>query len=108
MKNSIALLSLSASLAASAAFAQQLPSVQVTAEAAEEYLTISCTEPTPPELADLTRILGVTDPSRAQDLRKKTMDAAAEACRAGEPRILVQRTQSGVSWKPVDSPESAQ
>ena len=101
MKSTIALLSLSLALATGAASAQQLPSVHADPE--EVYLSISCQEPEPPELADVTHLLSVTNPKTTPYLRKKMMVAVAEACQAGESPIKVWRTQTGVSWEPVDS-----
>ena len=55
---------LSVPMAASLAFAQQagLPAVEVTAEEAEVsdvVLTISCSDPVPPELSDVSRLLKI-------------------------------------------------
>ena len=110
MKTSLKIcLALSVPMAASLALAQQagLPTVEVVGEAPETpgvTLQISCTNPTPPDLAVVVRLLNVPDTSRAPDLRNKLMAAAAEACVAGEGRITVARTSQGVIWKPVGAP----
>ena len=110
MKTSLQIaLILSVPMAASLALAQQagLPTVEVTAEEAEVpgvSVQISCTDPTPPDLAVVVRLLNIPDTSRAPDLRNKLMVAAAEACVAGEERISVARTSQGVIWKPLAKP----
>jgi hypothetical protein len=91
-------LSLSLVLGAGSALAAQLPAVQVRGE--NEYaLTIACDNPTQPSKDEVARILHVTRNEQTNALRNKLMAAAAEACQAGEARILVQRTATGkLTW----------
>lgn len=89
-------------LAGSLALAQQaLTAVEVRADS-EMSLRISCDNPIKPSIQEVDRILGVTDEGQSYGLRRKLMDAAAEACAAGEPRIQVSRGSDGqaLAWKP--------
>ena len=90
--------SLSLAFAAGSAMATQLPSVQVVGENANA-LVISCSNPDLPSKQDVNRILHLNTVEQSNALRNKLMAAAAEACQAGEPRILVQRSAAGkMTW----------
>jgi hypothetical protein len=94
---------LSVPIAASLALAQGLPKVEVTAEPEGPVVYISCSDPVAPDLSEVSSLLKITDASKAPALRDKLMVAAAEACAAGEGKILVQKTSKGVIWKPTEA-----
>jgi hypothetical protein len=97
---------LSTTLVAGSALAAQLPAVRVMGKDANA-LVISCTEPAQPSKEDVNRILHVTSTAQTNALRSKLMAAAAEACQAGQARILVQRSASGnLTWKPMPEEQS--
>ena len=94
---------LSLVLASSVALAQQsLTTVEVRADS-EMSLMIDCDSPGKPSIQDVDRILGITDESQSYGLRRELMNAVAEACRAGEPKIQITRGPDGQSlaWKPM-------
>jgi len=91
-------------LACGAASAQQrLTSVEVRADT-RESVDVACADPSAVSDQDVERVLAVTDPSKAKGLRKKFVAAAAEACKAGVPKIMVSRSASGgsLTWKRTD------
>lgn len=99
--NTTQLVALSLALASSAVIAQStLDTVEVRAES-EDTLSIACDKPSKPKLQEVERILEISDSSQTASLRNKLMDAAAEACRAGVPRIQVTRDIKGkwLTWK---------
>lgn len=101
--NSKHLVALSLVLVSSAAIAQStLETVEVRAES-EDTLSIACDKPAKPKLADVERVLDISDSTQTARLRSKLMGAAAEACQAGAPRIQVTRDAGGKSltWKAV-------
>jgi hypothetical protein len=89
-------------LASSAALAQQsLPTVEVRVDS-ERSMVIACSNPHKPEAKDVERVLQITDPKQTPGLRKQLMEAAAEGCKAGIPRIQVTRTGTALKWKAMD------
>jgi hypothetical protein len=63
---------------------------------------MACVNPEEPSLQDVQDVLNVSDPAQAPGLRTKLMGAAAEACAAKEPKIMVMRSASGgLTWKPM-------
>ena len=98
------LVALSLVLASGATLAQEaLTSVEVRAES-ELSLTIACDSPSKPSLKEVERVLSITEVGEANGLRNKLMEAAAEACAAKTPSILVSRNAAGgVTWKPAKS-----
>lgn len=88
-----------------AAAQETLPEVEVRAETGE-VVTIACSDPAQPSNDDVQRVLGLNDPALVPGMRKKLMEAAAEACNAGEPRIEVSRTATGrdLTWKASSAP----
>lgn len=95
------LAALSLMLAVSAALAQEtLASVEVRADS-EGSLVVACDKPSKPSLKEVERVLGIS--SQTANFRNKLMGAAAEACKAGEPRIQVMHDVDGKSlkWKAV-------
>ena len=96
-------LALPLTLAGGVALAQQsLTTVEVRADS-EMSLAIACDTPSKPPIREVDRVLGITDDSQSYLLRRKLMAAAAEACKAGEPKIQVTRGSDGQSlaWKPM-------
>ena len=88
---------LSLVLAGSAALAQQtLATVEVRAQS-EGSVIIACDNPGKPSLKEVERVLGIS--SQTANFRNKLMEAAAEACKAGEPRIQVMHDVDGKSLK---------
>ena len=88
------------------AFAQEksLPTVEIRAEESDKTLTMACVDPAEPSLKDVERVLSVSDPAQSRGLRTKLMEAASEACKANQPRILVTRGANGsLTWKPFES-----
>lgn len=91
------LATLSLMLASGAALAQTtLATVEVRAKS-EQSLTIACDNPSNPSLKDVERVLGIS--RQTANFRNKLMSAAAEACKAGEPRIRVMHDIDGKSLK---------
>ena len=79
-----------------------LKTVEVTAEEGKHAITMACVNPEEPSLQDVQDVLNVSDPAQAPGLRTKLMGAAAEACAAKEPKIMVMRSASGgLTWKPM-------
>lgn len=92
---------LALAFASGAALAQTtIGSVVVRADS-EMSLTIACNSPAKPSLKEVEQVLAIKDPTRTNGLRTKLMSAAAEACKAGEPKIQVSRSADGKSltWK---------
>lgn len=78
--------------------ASQLPLVQVIGQK-NNVLAISCSNPDLPNKQDVNRILHLNTAEQSDALCSKLMAAAAEACQAGEPRIVVQRSAAGkMTW----------
>jgi hypothetical protein len=95
------LVALSLVLASSAALAQQnLATVEVRGES-ETSMVIACNNPSKPDMKDVERVLQITDSRQTRGLTKKLMGAAAEGCKAGEPRILVTRSGTSLKWQAV-------
>lgn len=89
-------------LAGSAALAQQnLTTIEVRADSEDGALSIACQDPTRPTLEEVERLLGTS--VQLSHFRTKLMRAAAEACKAGEPRIKVMHDVASLSlrWKAV-------
>ena len=83
--------------ASGAALAQAtLATVEVRAKSGQS-LTIACDNPSKPSLKDVERVLGIS--SQTANFRNKLMSAAAEACKAGSPRIQVMHDVDGKSLK---------
>ena len=84
------------------ATAQELRTIEVTVEESSKTMVLNCVNPTKPSLKEVERVLTVSDPSQSAGLRTKLMDAAAEACAANEPKIMVSRgAKGGLTWKPM-------
>lgn len=75
---------------------QTLATVEVRA-ASEQSLVIACHDPGRPSLKAVERLLGIS--SQTAGFRTRLMAAAADACRAGEPRIRVIHDIDGASLK---------
>jgi hypothetical protein len=93
-------------VAVGTAVAQEPPlqTIEVRAEETQKTMVIACTDPATPNLKEVERVLAVSDPAQAPELRTKLMEVAAEACAARQPRINVSRTASGsLTWKPAQS-----
>lgn len=93
-------------VAVGTAVAQEPPlqTIEVRAEESQRTIVIACVDPTTPALKEVERVLAVSDPAQAPELRTKLMEVAAEACAARQPRISVSRTASGsLTWKPAQS-----
>lgn len=99
--NAKQLVALALVLASSTAIAQRtLATVEVRAQS-EKTLSIACDNPSKPKLREVERVLAISDSTQTASLRNKLMGAAAEACMAGSPRIVVTRDVGGESltWK---------
>lgn len=95
------LVALSLVLVSSATLAQEtLSTVEVRAEL-EGSLIIACNNPIKPNLKDVERILHISEAGEAPGFRNQLMRVAAEACKAGVPKIQVARAVNGQSltWK---------
>ena len=91
-------------LACGAASAQErLTTVEVRADT-RESVDVACANPSAVSNKDVERVLALTDPSKANGMRKKFVAAATEACKAGIPKILVSRSATGgsLTWKRMD------
>jgi hypothetical protein len=93
------LLPLALAAVAGSAAGKQLPTVEVRADDAIS-IYISCKNPVTPSTAEVARLLGVTSEDLANRLRFKVAKAAAQACTAGVPHILLERSNNGrdVRW----------
>ena len=84
---------------------QQSPSlktIEVRAEESERTIVLACIDPQQPSLKEVEQVLSINDPAQTVGLRSKLMAAAAEACAARQPRILVTRgANGGLTWKPL-------
>ena len=88
-------------LAGSPVLAQQnLATVEVRGDS-ERSMVIACKNPSRPEMKDVERVLQITDSRQTRVLSKQLMAAAAEGCKAGEPRIMVTRSGTALTWKAV-------
>jgi hypothetical protein len=84
------------------ATAQELRTIEVTVEESSRTMVLDCINPAKPSLKEVDRVLTVADPAQSAGLRTKLMEAAAEACAAREPKILVSRgANGGLTWKPM-------
>jgi hypothetical protein len=95
-----------AAVAVGTAIAQDssLQTIEVRAEGDDTSMVIACSNPETPSLQEVERVLAITETGQANGLRTKLMEAAAEACAAKEPAILVSRNAAGsVTWKPAKS-----
>ena len=90
---------LSMVLTSSAVLAQEnLPTVEVRADSGRS-MVIACKNPSKPDMKDVERVLQITDSKQTRSLSKQLMAAAAEGCKAGEPRILVTRSGTSLKWE---------
>jgi hypothetical protein len=81
-----------------------LQTIEVRAQDVDTAIVIACANPETPSLQEVERVLSITEVGQANGLRNKLMEAAAEACAAQTPAILVSRNASGgVTWKPAKS-----
>ena len=88
-------------LASSAVLAQQnLATVEVRGDS-ERSMVIACNNPGKPDMKDVERVLQITDSKQTRSLSKQLMGAAAEGCKAGEPRIMVTRSGTSLKWEAV-------
>jgi hypothetical protein len=93
------LVALSLVLSSSAVLAQEtLATVEVRADS-ERSMVIPCNNPGKPDMKDVERVLQITDSKQTRGLSKQLMAAAAEGCKAGEPRILVTRSGTSLKWE---------
>jgi len=91
-------------VAAGSAAAQDssLQTIEVRAQDVDTTIVIACSNPEQPSLQEVSRVLSITEVGEANGLRTKLMEAAAEACAAKTPAILVSRNAAGgVVWKPA-------
>ena len=93
------LVALSLVLSSSAVLAQQtLATVEVRADS-ERSMVIACNNPGKLDTKDVERVLQITDSKQTRGLSKQLAAAAAQGCRAGEPRILVTRSGTTLKWE---------
>jgi hypothetical protein len=80
--------------ASSVVAGKQLPTVHVSAQDANT-IEIACRNPKTPSSATVARLLNLHTDDEANRLRFKLAKVAAEACAAGAPLILVERSGNG-------------
>jgi hypothetical protein len=65
-----------------------------------ESVMVSCAKPDSVTSEDVDRVLSVDDPRASAGLRKKFIAAAADACKAGIPHIMMTRGPNAtLKWK---------
>jgi len=90
-----------AAVGSAAAQESSLQTIEVRAEDQDTTIVIACTNPETPSLKEVERVLSIVEVGETPGLRTKLMEAAAEACAAKTPSILVTKTAAGnVVWKP--------
>ena len=91
-----------AGVGSAAAQDSSLQTIEVRAQDVDTTIVIACSNPEQPSLQEVSRVLSITEVGEANGLRTKLMEAAAEACAAKTPAILVSRNAAGgVVWKPA-------
>ena len=90
-------------LSSGSAFAQSTLDTIVVRPAEGGDMTFACGDMYEPSAADVESLLQVADRSQVPKLSHMLMGAVAEACNAGIPTIVVERSKSGngLSWHPV-------
>ena len=74
-----------------------------------DAISFQCGNLQSPRAIDVENLLQVKDRNRTQELTNKLVSAVGEACRAGIPVIVVERSKSGhsVIWYPEGEYEAA-
>lgn len=90
----------------------QLPPVQVRAAPvypdSQAALSFACGNLSEPSTADVESLLKIAEHSQTGRLRSQLMDAVVDACNAGIPFIVVQRSRQGrsLSWRAANRYET--